>query len=248
MPSGCSPSRPSSGPGALAPTGGCTSCAASRGATPCPPPDPWLVRILTHMCPDDSAFLDDLRTRGITVTSYDRIYFDDPYFDGTRWTTRRFEAGGSTSGNRINMISSGNSLHDASTLYHEGIHTGQPASMPWREQEYGAYIAEDQWRARHGLGPSQPGFRTTDSAGRPVTDAVAVRRFVDQEYPGVTSAASSGSAPEQVIGRTPAGQTIVQRGDGTAYTRAPRAGDSYAGPQVTQPPGGRTALPCQLHC
>lgn len=249
MPSGCTPTPPGSRSDAGCTTGAVGPCPGrAPTAAPCPPPEPWLRDTLAFMCPQDRAFLDDLRARGVTVTAYDRIYFDDPYYDGTRWTTRRFEAGGTTSGTQINMLMGGSPSENAATLYHEGVHTGQPASMPWREKEYQAYIAEDRWRIAHGMPPHQPDFRTHDSAGNPVTDASAVRRFVDREYPGVTSTPASGGSPEQVIGRDASGNTVVQRADGTTYARPPRAGDSYAGPQVSQPPGGRRAQTCQLRC
>jgi hypothetical protein len=200
------------------------------------------------MCPKDKAFLDELRARNVTVTAYDRIYFEDPYYDGSKWTTRHFEAGGTTSGTQINMIKNSDPVENAATIYHEGVHTGQPASLPWRDKEYQAYVAEDKWRISHGFPSHDPSFRTTDASGRPVTDEAAVRDFVNREYPGVTSTPSSGSAPEQVIGRTSSGDTIVQRGDGSTYTRPPKMGDSYAGPEVTEPPGGRKVETCQLKC
>jgi len=234
------PLSPSSGPLAATPASGTT--------TLCSLSDPRLCDMLAFMCPQDRAFLDDLRARGVTVTTFDRLYFEDPYYDGTQWTTRHFEAGGTTSGTDINMLMGTDAGENAATLYHEGIHTGQPSTMRWRDKEYQAYIAEDQWRISHGLPPSDPSFRTHDSTGRPVTDTAAIGRFVDREYPGVTSTAASGGPPEQVIGRTSSGDTIVQRNDGTIYTRPPRAGDSYAGPQISEPPGGRPIPTDQLRC
>jgi hypothetical protein len=200
------------------------------------------------MCPADRAYLHDLRSRGVTITAYDRIYFDDPYYDGTRWTTRRFEAGGTTSGTHINMIRSSSAEENAATIYHEGIHTGQPRSMAWRDKEYDAYIREDQWRISHGMAPHDPSFRTTDSAGRQVTNPAGVQAFVDREYPGVTAASPTGGAPEQVIGRTGSGDTLVERSDGSTYSRPPRAGDSYAGPETTVPPGGVPVDMARLSC
>ena len=126
---------------------------------------------------------------------------------------------------------------NASVIFHEGTHTGQPDSMSWRDREYDAYAKEDAWRMSHGLPPHDPSFRTTDGTGKTVTDVAAVKAFVDKEYPGV-SVAGPGGTVEQVVGRDAKGQSIVERSDGTQYTRPPKAGDSYPGPEITEPPGG----------
>lgn len=219
--------------------GGKPGGAGSGGKPPPLSPADVLVRdVLAVMCPKDKAFLQDLKARGVKITAYDRIYFDDPYYDGKKWTTKRFEAGGTTSGTEINMIRSSRASENAATIYHEGVHTGQPGSMEWRDKEYDAYIKEDQWRISHGLPPHDASFRKRDAAGNETTDPAAVRAFVDKEYPGVTSTPSAGGPPEQVIGRTPSGQTKVRRADGTEYTRPPKRGDSFAGKEVTVPKGG----------
>jgi Flp pilus assembly pilin Flp len=206
-----------------------------------------IADVLNVMCPKDKAFLADLKARGVTVTAFDKIYFDDPYFDGTKWTTKRFDAGGTTLGTKINMIRSTSAAENAATIFHEGVHTGQPSSMAWRDKEYDAYVKEDQWRISHGLPPHTSSFRTVDAAGNPVTDVAAVRAFVDREYPGVTSTTASGP-PEQVIGKSSSGNTMVQRADGSVYERAPKAGDSYGGPEKTVPAGGIPIDMSKLQC
>ena len=207
-------------------------------ATPPPSPDAWLQDIKKIMSrPEDKAFLNDLIARGVTITAFDRIYFEDPYYDGTKWTTKHFEAGGTTGGTSINMIRSASAAENAATIFHEGVHTGQPSSMAWRDKEYDAYVKEDAWRISHGIPPHDPSFRTTDSSGKVTTDVAAVRAMVDREYPGVTTTSSTG-AIEQVIGKTSSGDARVQRADGSTYTRPPKAGDSFPGPEITVPAGG----------
>jgi hypothetical protein len=192
--------------------------------------------------PAEQAFLDDLIARGVTVTAFDRIYFEDPYYDGTKWTTKHFEAGGTTGRTDVNIIRGSNAADNASTIFHEGVHTGQPGSMAWRDKEYDAYAKEDKWRMDHGLPPHDPSFRTTDVTGKVVTDVAALKAFVDKEYPGV-SVVGPGGAVEQVVGKDAAGDSIVKRADGSRYTRPPKAGDSFPGPEITEPPGG---LPVDL--
>ena len=223
---------PASGSPSSAPTG------------PGPSSTAWLNDIKKIMClPEDKTFLADLQARGVTITAFDRIYFEDPYYDGTQWTTRHFEAGGTTDGTDITMIRSTDAVENAATIYHEGVHTGQPVSMAWRDKEYDAYIKEDGWRIAHGLPPHDPSFRTTDASGKQVTNDATVRAMVDKDYPGVTVKTSTG-AVEQVIGKAASGETIAKRADGSVYTRSPNPGDSFPAPDaVTEPPQG---LPVDL--
>lgn len=227
---------------------------------PCPPPDSWLKDALAVMCPEDTAFLDDLRSRGVTITAFDRIYFEDPYFDGSNWTTKPFEAGGSTLGGDINIVlkhtdKAGNvydipSENIAETIYHEGVHTGQPNSMPWREKEYDAYIRTEQWAIDHGL-PGDPTFRTTDASGDVIPNEAAIKAFVDKDYPiTLDKPKAPGGAVYKVVGRTGSGDSIIQNvKDRTDIkTRPAQKGDTYPGPQIEEPPGGRPAQTCQLKC
>ena len=239
------PTKPSSG-------GGTTSISSSTVGcgSPCPPPDPWLRDALAVMCPKDKAFLDDLRARGVTITAFDRIYYEDPYFDGKKWTTQHFEAGGSTSGTNMNIVVGSHKPESvAETIYHEGVHTGQPSSMSWREKEYDAYTKGEQWAIDHGL-PGRPGFRKTDSKGKSVPDTDAIKSFVDKQYP-ITEEKSTPKGPiYKVIGKDSKGDVIIQNTTNPSdiKTRKPKAGDTFPGPQIEKPPGGRPAQPCQLKC
>lgn len=236
---------------------GCTTAPCPLAA---PPVEPWLRDALAIMCPKDKAFLDGLRARGVTVTAFDRIYYEDPYYDGTKWTTKHFEGGGSTSGTHINLLSKqpdgkggfvdAAPAETAETIFHEGTHTGQPSSMPWSEKEYDAYTRTEQWAIDHGI-PGRPGFRTTDSSGKPVPDTKAIRAFVDKEYPiAVDKPAAPGGPVYKVVGRTPTGDTITQNTNPPydRKTRPPKAGDTFAGPEIQVPPGGRTVKSDQLKC
>jgi hypothetical protein len=203
------------------------------------------------MCPKDKAFLDDLRARGVTITSFDRIYYEDPYFDGTKWTTKHFEGGGSTSAKHINIVTGGSSPEEvAATIYHEGIHTGQPPSMTWQEKEYEAYTKGEQWAIDHGS-PGRPGFRTTDAKGNPIPDTKAIKKFVDKTYPiAIDKPKAPGGPSYKVIGKTATGDTVIQNINNPAdvQTRKPQKGDTFPGPQIEEPPSGRPAESCQLKC
>jgi hypothetical protein len=103
----------------------------------------------------------------------------------------------------------------------------------------------DQWRISHGLPPHNPSFRKTDNAGNQTTNVAGIRKFVDKEYPGVTTGAKKS---EEIVGRTPSGETIVKRADKTQYTRKPKKGDSFAGTQIAQPPTGIPIDIAKLQC
>lgn len=217
-----------------------------------PTADDWLIAMLVILCPADKAVLDKLRAGVIPVVGFDRIYWEDPYFDGKKWTTRHFEGGGSANG-AINMLTSQGPINNAATLYHEAWHKGQPASMSMAEKEYDAYTKEDEWRLKKGFPPHDPSFRKKDAAGNEVTDTDAIRKFVNNEYPVTTAKATPGKppppAPDQVIGKTKSGQTIMQNPTtGKKYTRPPKKGDVFPGPQVSIPPRGRLADPAKLKC
>jgi hypothetical protein len=244
---GCSHSvKPSEGLNANCPTGSVASCSGS--SPPCPPPEPWFKNILDKLCPDDKALLDNLRKKGVQVSGYDRITMDAPYYDGTQWTTRRMNAAGMHYGNNIDLITTRPPAEMASTLYHEGIHAGQPDTMTLNEKEYEAFTKTEAWRIQKGLPPKMQ--RTTDSDGNTVPDTAAIRKYVDEKYPNKYVPSATGGAPDQVVGRDPAtGQTILERADGTQYQRAPEKGDTYQVEPTWEPPQpGRKVQNCQLKC
>jgi hypothetical protein len=210
----------------------------SGSSSPPPPnPDQWLLDIkAVFNQPEDKVFLDDLIRRGVTITAFDKIRFDDPIYDGTKWTVKVFDAGGSQRGTTIDMISSSRAVENAATIFHEGVHTGQPSSMSWNEKEYDAYTKEEAWRIAHGLS-GRAGFRTTDASGAVVPDVAAIKAMVDRVYPISTTTTSTGLV-ERVVGMTADGKTKVVRSDGTDGVREPKAGDTFPGPKVTDPPTG----------
>jgi hypothetical protein len=220
-----------------------TGPTGTGSSSPPPPnPDQWLLDIkAVFNKPSDQAFLDQLIAKGVTVTAFDKIRFDDPYYDGTKWTVKVFNAGGTQGSNNIEMIRRTNAAENAATIFHEGVHALQPSSMSWSEKEYDAYTKEEQWRIDHGLS-GRPGFRTTDASGAVVPDVAAIRAFVDSKYPIATSTTSTGVV-EKVVGVTADGKTRVVRSDGTSGVREPKLGDTFPGPKVTDPP---TGLPVDL--
>ncbi|MEN5208646.1 type VI secretion system tip protein TssI/VgrG [Stenotrophomonas terrae] len=195
-------------------------------------PPSWKVAdLLKLLCPDDKAVVDQLAQTDVQVA--DRIYFDDVYYDGTEWGTKRFEAGGTSStDDKVIGLLSGTSPEDAvNTVYHEIRHQNQPEDMPWREKEEDAYYATEAWTIAKGL-PGQGGdvLRTTNADGSVVPDRQAVRDLVNDHYPIPTSA----NGPIPVGHDKESGQTILSDGS----QRDPILGDTYPGEMVTE--GQRT--------
>src|SRR5947209_13696089 len=74
---------------------------------------PCLLKVL---CKHDSAVVDHIR-KNITLYKVDRVYFEDNYFDGKTWTTKTFEAGGTSGAGEITFLSSDTCNGAATTLY-----------------------------------------------------------------------------------------------------------------------------------
>ena len=96
---------------------------------------------------------------------------------------------------------------------------------------------EAEFQLRHGIPMRDASWVKPDG----MLDTAPIRTFVDTNYPGVSAASDSAKPteqPDQVIGRTDSGDTRLQRGDGTEYSRPPKVGDSYSGAEQTKPTGG----------
>jgi len=252
--SGCSRSNPGGGPSpAPAPSPTPSPSPAPSPAPPAPPtPAEQTMRDIKNiLCKQDGAVLDDLRQRGVRITVYDSIYFEDPVYDGKQWTTTRTNVLGTNSGNDIQMVRTISVEDQASVLYHEAWHSHQPASMSPRDKEYEAYTKQAQWRIDRGLVPAD--FVKQNGAGKYVVDSAAIKNHVDSQYPGITVAPPKGAkqpkASEQIVGKTPSGDTIIQRPDGSQYTRKPRKGDAFMSDvDHPTPPAGYVVDPKLMKC
>lgn len=183
----------------------------------------WTIAdVLKVLCPKDKAVVDELAKTDVEVA--DGIYYDDPYYDGKQWTTKRFDGGGSWNGEKLLVLSQGSAEGAATTIYHELVHKGQ-SSGTWQAREEDAYYRTEQWSIDRGLpGQGAPGFRTLEG-GKPVANRTAINEFVKEHYPLPKSTAEA--AP---VGRDEAGNTRLSDGS----TRPPREGDTYAGDEQAQ--------------
>jgi hypothetical protein len=147
-------------------------------------PAPWDVAcVLKIMCAKDKNVIDQLGKT--TVNTADDIFWDDPIFDGKKWTTKRFPGGGSADpvAKEITVLNRTSCEDAAETFYHEVWHQNQPAGMGWPDPaEDDAYFNTEQWTIDRGLS-GRPALRTVNAAGKTVPDKGKIRAFVQNQYP-----------------------------------------------------------------
>jgi hypothetical protein len=178
--------------------------------------------VLGILCPLDKGVVDQLP--GLTIKKVGGIdvvieYYDDS--SGT-WKQRTWHPTGfNNAADRLIGINADYTCGEAaSTIIHEVRHQHQtPGSV--MEQERDAYTYEAQWQIDRGIPGSFQVFDPTTGQQKP--DTVKIEHHVQSRYPGQ----AAGAPTERVVGRTPAGDTRLKRADGSTYTRAPRADDSF---------------------
>ena len=222
-------------------------CRAARSGMP----KKWSVDCVRKiMCGSDPAVVDQLGKT--TVTTADSIHYDDPIFDGKKWPTKRFQAGGSAdpSTKTIMVLSNTYCETAATTFYHEIWHQNQPEGMGWpNPAEDDAYANTEKWTIAHGL-PGQQGddLRMTDPVtGKLAPDPAAIRNFGQTHYPGPPAPVAG--VPQPIPMAADKINNLTQVHDpvtGLNSWRPSVAGDTYAGPEVKDSP--KTIDPTQWKC
>ena len=196
-------------------------------------PAAWDVAcVLKIMCPKDKAIVDQLAKTKIVVV--DDNFYDDPFFNGKKWTTKRFPAGGGWNGTELVVRSDTTCEGAADTLFHELWHKNQPPGMGWPEpSEDDAYFNTEQWLIDRGL-PGEPAFRKKDPVtGKTVPDKKAIRDFVQSTYPGPPPPIKGKKQPIPVGKDAKKNQTLVEDPvTGKTSWRASKKGDTFAGPET----------------
>jgi len=228
------------------------SISQCSGRAPAVKPGGWTVAgVLKILCPKDKAIVDQL-AKGRVETA-DEVWFEDPYFDGKSWTTKRFDAGGSAdAASKTIMVLGNQSSEDAAvTFYHEVWHQNQPSGMGWPEpSEDDAYYNTEKWTIERGLPTQGSRLRSKDpKTGNLTPDKKAIRDLVQKEYPSPPPPVAGKKQPIPIGHRAGAAgpETKVQDPDtGAISWRPSRKGDTYAGPQHTK--GYRRIDPAEWKC
>lgn len=206
--------------------------------------------LLSILCKKDKDVVNKAsRTK---ITAVDPLVFDDPIYQGGKWTTKPFYAAGTQGGGKIQMVRDMSCEEAAVTLYHEVLHSEQPSSMSWPEKEYDAYKRTEQWTVDRGLPGQNPDFRKAGSmppgvAGPPplVVDEGAIKQAVDRDYPIAPPSSPGGPTPPQVVGKTPDGKQVVLD-NGTK--RPVKEGDTFPADKPRNPPNEKQIPPKDLKC
>lgn len=191
--------------------------------------------VLKILCKNDKKVVDQLaKTK---VTKADDIYFEDPYFDGKKWTTKKFPAGGSADpvAKEITVLSATSCEDAATTFYHEIWHQNQPPGMGWPEpSEDDAYYNTEQWTIDRGLPSQGTGLRTKDpKTGKIVPDKKAIRKLVQNEYPSPPPPVKGKPQPRPIAADKKKNLTKVRDpATGKTSWRPSKKGDTFAGPEV----------------
>lgn len=198
---------------------------------------PCLLKIL---CAKNKDVIDHVRNN-VDLYKVDRVYFEDPYFDGKKWTTKHFEAGGTSGGGEITFLAKDSCEGAATTLYHETWHDKQPAGMGWpHPAEDDAYYQTELWTIGQGLpGQAGPRLRTKDAKGKVVPDGAEIAKYVDEAYPVPPAPPDwriSDFDPKSSQTRWTNSKT------GKTQWKPSAKGDTVPGPQVTV---GKTQIPAK---
>lgn len=191
--------------------------------------------ILKILCKNDKKVVDQLAKT--TVHTADDIHWDDPFFDGKKWTTKRFPGGGSADpvAKEITILSGTSCEGAAETFFHEIWHQNQPKGMAWPDPaEDDAYYNTELWTIERGL-PGRPSLRTKDPAtGKIVPDKKAIRNFVQNEYPSPPAPTPGKPKPPVPIAADKAKNLTEVRDPATGKTswRPSKKGDTFAGPET----------------
>jgi hypothetical protein len=202
--------------------------AASRTA-PWDADSPAYTCVRSLLCPWSPHTVEVLRTR-ITLKSFDSMGWADERWNGAGWDPAPFPGGGYNTGTEIGVVNC-NCEEMAQVLYHEVLHAEQPRThRTTRDRENYAYRIGEEYSIYMGLG-GRPGLRSTDARGREYADPTKVATAVAADYPSIPAS----GANEEIIGKAepPLGQILVERPNGSRYTRPAVVGEKVEGPITT---------------
>lgn len=228
------------------------SCGRAGPVSPPPVPAKWdddCVRKI--LCKDSAWVIGGINKRAKSVVRA-AGHWPDEVWDDTKkaWVVDPMYMGGEWDpGAKQLTINDGASCEAAAVaIFHEATHAGQPPTMSARDSEYDAYGKTEAWAIKRGLPPQHSSFRTKDAAGNVIPDKAAIRKRVDDEYPGkpegaavsTTIAGVKVNVQYQPVDYHPITKETILAAPGTSLPpkrRPPQAGDRVArGLVYTVPP------------
>ena len=206
--------------------------------------------VLGILCPWNKHLVENVLPTFNIITFDSRLFPTETWY-GASWDAGTFTSGGFRGGTNMGFLNTTTCEQFAFTVYHEGWHAQQPASLTGVvEVEKDAYINAEQWSISMGV-PGQSftdaatgtvrDLRRTSIAGETIVDEAAAEALVRQEYGGVSSIPG-----ERILSRVGASDVRVRRPDGSEYTRPAAVGERVRG-AVTMT-NQKTILPTDWDC
>jgi hypothetical protein len=179
---------------------------------------------------------------GANVEVADSIYFDDPIFKGGKWTTERFDAGGTADpdSHQITIVGPMSCEDAATTIYHEAWHYKKQAKVKgWPHyQEDDAYYNTELMTIRRGWGTQAKhlpngkpiNLRTKDSSGPITPNEQTIYDFVEAAYPAPPPPIAGKPQPKPIGHNPNTNETYVKDpATGKKWWRPSQEGDRYDG-------------------
>jgi len=183
----------------------------------------WSIEcLLGILCSQDKTIVAQLPN--LTVQKANQVTEFYWEYDGTRWVHKNRTRGAFSSvSQRIIGLKTTQSCADAAqSVVHEVRHQNQPTTWTVLERERDAYTFTEEWTIKRGL-PGRPRFRQRIKGTKEETVSPdEIEKYVKRRYSGITT-----TPGDEIIDHNAAGETVVQRPDGTTYTRPPQAGDTH---------------------
>jgi hypothetical protein len=209
--------------------------------------------LLDILCKQDKDVVK--KAQKVKIVAVDPLIFDDPIYQGGKWTTKPFHAAGTQGRGKIQMVRDMSCEAAAETIYHEMLHSEQPDTMSWPEKEYDAYKRTEQWTIDRGL-PGRPAFRMPETlppgvSGPPrqVVNEAAIKKAVDRAYPITPPSTPGGPTPPQVVGRSADGKQVILRDSaGNQSMRPVQEGDTFPADNPRNPPNEKQIPPEDFKC
>lgn len=193
--------------------------------------------VLNILCKQDKEIVKALKR--IKVIKTETLIFEDPYYDGTQWITKKFYVTGTAKENVITIDRNTSCENATVILYHEVWHTQQDKAKldTFEKREYDAFYYTEKWTIERELPSQGVGLRKNRVDGSIIASWQGVVEYVHQHYP----------IPKTIpfpVGKTLEGKTILS--DGTI--RSPQKGDTFPTSKPTNQPTEEYIPPHKWQC
>jgi hypothetical protein len=175
--------------------------------------------VLGILCSKDRGVVNQLS--GFVVKACDSIDVDRWTFTGGQWRSEVVHPKGfaSKGENKLIGIKRDKSCEEvAQTFVHEVRHQGQQSGQTKYKREVDAYTYAENWAITRGL-PGHSDLRKMQGE-KVVPDPARIDLYVRHKY-----GAPEATPGDELVGHNEKGESVVERPDGSNYTREPKEGE-----------------------